>query len=116
MSTARQNYIATLLPASALRPHGKVLVAGGDTGTSGSIFAFGAPLASAELYDPDTGLFSVTGSMSAARILHAATLLTNGTLLVSGGGDPVKRAGLARAELYSPPSSVPTPVLLSLAG
>jgi uncharacterized protein (TIGR03437 family) len=47
---------------------------------------------------------------------HTATLLANGTLLVSGGSDPVKRAGLASAELYNPPSSVPTPVLLSLSG
>jgi hypothetical protein len=67
MSTARQLHTATLLPASTLRPHGKVLVAGGIAG--------GGAFASAELYDPDTGLFSPTGSMSIGRQLFTATLL-----------------------------------------
>src|SRR5256885_11811850 len=41
-----------------LLPNGKVLIAGGS-----STGAFSTPLASAELYDPATGTFSLTGSM-----------------------------------------------------
>ena len=52
---------------------------------------------SAELYDPVTGTWSVTGSLNIARYLHTATLLQNGKVLVAGGAD-----GDNRAELYDP--------------
>ena len=57
-------------------------------------------MASAELYDPATGTFTVTGSMTAARIAHTATLLNNGMGLIAGG----ESAGsfVASAELYDP--------------
>ena len=45
-----------------LLPNGKVLVAGGVINISP-----GTPLSSAELYDPTTGTWSVTGSMNTAR-------------------------------------------------
>jgi large repetitive protein len=70
----------------------KVLVAGGS-GPAGV-------LASAELYDPATGRWTVTGSMHTARQDQAATLLANGKVLVAGGSGP---AGLlASAELFDP--------------
>ena len=62
MSTARYSHTATLLP------NGKVLVAGGF---SGSVL-----LVSAELYDPATGLFSSTGSMSTGREGHTSECAT----------------------------------------
>jgi hypothetical protein len=82
MSTARDGQTATSLP------DGKVLVAGGQGPSS--------VLASAELYDPETGTWSATGSMHTARFEHTATL-ENKKVLVAGGQGP-----LASAELYDP--------------
>jgi Galactose oxidase, central domain len=89
LSTARYSSSATLLA------NGKVLVAGGATGESG----FGQ-VASAELYDPATGAWTFTGSMSFARSLHTATLLRNGQVLVAGGLS--NQVPLQSAELYNP--------------
>jgi hypothetical protein len=72
---------------------GRVLVVGG-AGLSGI-------LASAELYDPQAGSWSLTGPLHTARRFHTATLLPNGTVLVAGGSDTTNR-GLASAELYNP--------------
>jgi hypothetical protein len=73
-----------------LLPNGKVLMAGGFNATE---------LASAELYDPASGTWAVTGSLNNARFIHTATLLPNGKVLVAGGfgsnGFPI-----ASAELY----------------
>ena len=59
------------------------------------------PLSSAELYNPATGKWAATGSMTTAREDHTATLLNNGQVLVTGG---VNTAGatLTSAELYNP--------------
>src|SRR5436190_625278 len=72
--TARYWHTASLLQ------NGKVLVAAGSD--EGDLFT---ALASAELYDPDTGTWSKTASLSDPRVLHSATLLQNGKVLVAGG-------------------------------
>src|SRR5215472_2679023 len=88
MTTAREHFAATLLPG------GKVLMAGGQTVTGGS-------LASAELYNPMTRSFSATGSLNTARSEPAAALLPDGKVLVTGGlADTF--AALSSAELYNP--------------
>ena len=57
-------------------------------------------LASAELYNPATGTFTATGSMTTARYCHTATLLNNGMVLIAGGANST--GALASAELYDP--------------
>ncbi len=95
LSVARYNHTATLLP------NGKVLVAGGQ----GNLTSTGAYVdyASAELYDPATGIFSATGSLSTPRLTHAATLLSDGTVLVTGGYNHMNGdTYLASVEVYDP--------------
>jgi hypothetical protein len=66
------------LHTATLLPNGKVLVAGGFNSVSGF-------LASAELYDPASGTWTTTDSLTMARDSHTATLLPNGKVLVAGG-------------------------------
>lgn len=88
---------------AALLPDGKVLIAGGSTCNSSDRCL----LASAEPYDPSTGVFTATGNMTVARWGYTATLLNNGKVLIAGGydarpgnRDPFTQA--ASAELYDP--------------
>jgi len=94
MAAARSKFTATLLNSS------KVLVAGGFSGS--------ASLATAELFDPNSGSFAPTGSMGAARFAHTATLLSDGKVLVTGGED-VNGNFLATAELFDPASGISSP-------
>lgn len=58
-------------------------------------------LGSAELYNPATGNWTLTGSMTVPRVKHDAVLLQNGLVLVAGGYS--QRSGsLASAELHDP--------------
>jgi Tol biopolymer transport system component len=84
--------------SATLLRDGRVLVAGGFGG-SGEVSS--SLLASAELYDPATGSWTATGSMSAPRYGHTATMLPDGKVLVAGGAD-TRVLGIASAELYDP--------------
>jgi large repetitive protein len=81
------------LHTATLLPNGKVLVAGGYGGQ------FNQALASAELYDPASGTWTPTSSLSVARGGHTATLLPDGKALVAGGQNDTN-GFLASAELY----------------
>jgi Galactose oxidase, central domain/Kelch motif len=92
MHTARFLHTATLLQ------NGQVLVAGGLCSYQcGDLIT----LAKAELYNPSTGTWTETGSMSTPRSSHVATLLKNGEVLVTGGNN---NGGIVlhSAELYNP--------------
>jgi hypothetical protein len=91
------NHTATLLPT------GKLLAAGGDIdiGSIGGISL--VPVAFAELYDPATGLWTTTSSMHFVHDYHTATLLTNGLVLIAGGGSNFGSSTNC-AELYQPSS------------
>ena len=90
LHAAREIHTATLLP------NGKVLVVGGFNDNNGASI-----LASAELYDPASGTWTLTGSLNTARAYHTATLLPNGKVLVAGGIGP-DVFGHSIAELYDP--------------
>ena len=101
MDTARESATATLLP------NGRVLVAGGlDLDLIGNPIV----LASAELFDPATGTWTLTGSLNVARFDHTATLLPSGQVLVAGGATfSPGRDALASAELFNPATGTWTP-------
>lgn len=86
MSFARRMHQATRLA------NGKVLITGGINGTG--------TLATAELFNPATGIFTRTGNMRIARASHTATLLANGQVLITGGTNST--GTLATAELFNP--------------
>ena len=105
--------------AAVLLPEGKVLIAGESPDVPCGMIMIGFPSTGtcpgyAELYDSVTGTFS--GPMvSLAEEGHAATLLPDGTVLLSGG---FRCCGItiAGAEIYHPAVPRPSPVLLSLSG
>ena len=63
---------------------------------------FGMP--TAELYDPSTGSWSVTGNMGRIRVGQTATPLSDGTVLVAGGNSHGGSKTTASAEVYDPSS------------
>jgi hypothetical protein len=87
MTSTRQRHTATMLS------DGTVLMAGGSEFDANVDI-----LSAAELFDPNSGTFIGTGGLLTPRIVHTATLLKDGTVLVTGG---LNGAGtLATAELY----------------
>jgi hypothetical protein len=55
----------------------------------------------AEIYDPSTGTFTVTGHMTTTRLNETASLLPDGNVLIAGGFDG-ESDPLWTAELYDP--------------
>jgi hypothetical protein len=86
MTAVRSFHTATSLGS------GKVLMAGGTNGGGNT----------AELFDPGSGTFAVTGSMSIPRYSHTAAALPSGLVLIAGGENTAAAAATASAELYDP--------------
>jgi len=100
MLMARASHTATLLNS------GKVLIAGG---VEGALPAASTVLSEAELYDPAAGTFSqTTGSLATAREGHAASLLSSGKVLLTGGLDGSGNA-IPTGEVFDPASESFTP-------
>jgi hypothetical protein len=58
---------------------------------------------SAEIFDPATGAFTLTGALNQGRYGHTATLLSDGTVLVVGGFIEQNATQIAAtAEIYNP--------------
>jgi hypothetical protein len=93
---ARSWHTATLLLG------GQVLIAGGSFDSAGH-----PSHASAELYEPHTGMLTEAAKPHIARFSHTATLLQNGKVLIAGGleqGGGVQNV-VNSAELYDPGTS-----------
>jgi len=76
------------LQAAALLNDGRVLITGGAD-------EMGDTAQTAEIYDPSSGMFTLTGNMNSPRSGHTATTLKSGNVLIIGGGS-------ATAELFDP--------------
>jgi len=108
MKATRARHSATLIATGPLA--GNVLIAGGTSDESGG------DVASAELYDPATGQFMPTGTMSTPRENHSATWLSPsvvsgslaGNVLVAGGDDA--NAPSDSAEVFNPQTAAFSPV------
>jgi hypothetical protein len=106
MSTTRGGRLNQMAPL----PGGKFLVAGGTNGRCDTAWS------SAEIFDPSTGTWSLTGSMSVARSDPSVIALAGGQVLVVGGYDQlsgdcstVMAEALTSAEIYDPASGSFTP-------
>lgn len=56
----------------------------------------------AEIYEPVTGEFSITGSLVAEHVYHTAVLLEDGRVLIIGGRDVAVDTSQATCEIYDP--------------
>jgi len=90
LNTSRLEHTSTMLM------NGNILIAGGNNVTANATTV----LSSAEVYNPATGKWTTTGSMSVARVGHSSTLLTSGKVLTASGGDV--NNDWTSAELYQP--------------
>jgi N-acetylneuraminic acid mutarotase len=105
LKVGRAAHTATLFSDPTQPLYKKVLVVGG---TGGNVLASEgvsadpqSVLASAELYDPNTGLWTTSAPLNIPRFSHTATLLQNGKILVTGGFD-LNDQPIAQSELYDP--------------
>ncbi len=105
LNTGRYGHYGLVLTTGPNAGH--LLIAGGSDGN-------GAPIASAELYDPTAGTFSCIGGstsgacnsvMSAGRAGASATMLNDGRILFAGGISGSTATGytsIGSAEIYDP--------------
>lgn len=99
---------------TASRLHdGRVLVAGGyRVGSNDTVVASGA-----ELYDPSSGRWRRTGSLTAGRAYHTATVLPNGSVLVAGGyGFGANASAILDTEVFEAAGTVATAIGAAFTG
>ncbi len=109
-ATGKWTLIGNLNPAglfdyqAVLLSDGQVLVAGGSTLGSGGNYTNGAAL-----FNPSTGTWTPTGSLSIGRNGFALILLPNGNVLAAGGDVSPGAGQISTAELYDPATGAWTP-------
>ena len=98
MSYARSSHTAASLP------DGRVLIVGGNR-VSGSLSGM---TPTAEIYDPATGNFTLTGALATARAEQATATLADGRILVVGGLSWADGTTLTlnSGEIYDPAGAV----------
>jgi hypothetical protein len=93
--------------AAVLLKNGTVLITGGSSGSEST----SAVLQSTEIYDPKSAASILVGDMTAKRYKHAATLLEDGRVLITGGSDDRDWHGVYdTAEIFDPAKRTFTPV------
>ncbi|MGO9060125.1 MAG: kelch repeat-containing protein [Candidatus Binataceae bacterium] len=96
--------IARKAATATLLPNGGILVAGG-------IGLFGSPMATAEVYNPATGLSAATANnMNSVRAFATATLLPNGKVLIAGGYGTSEASPNNSVDIYDPATNEFAPV------
>jgi hypothetical protein len=96
MAFPRRHLNATILP------DGKVLVTGGTSGTGFS--DEGRAVRAAELWDPNTGVWTMVASNAVPRVYHSTSLLLkDGRVLHTGSGDASGAVDHFNGEIFSPP-------------
>ncbi|MBK7705802.1 MAG: hypothetical protein IPJ30_08460 [Acidobacteria bacterium] len=101
MNLVRESHTTTLLN------DGRVLITGGHRGRRSAIVIY----TEAEIYDPRTGKFSVTGNLGIRRHKHDAALLADGRVLIVGGSDERdSRGAYSSVEIFDPKTSRFSPV------
>jgi glyoxylase-like metal-dependent hydrolase (beta-lactamase superfamily II) len=93
MSVARESHVAVRLL------DGRVLIVGGHRDRREEIKLH----ASAETYDPNSGVFNRVGDMRVRRHKHDAVLLSDGRVLITGGSDERDSRGVYdSSEFFDP--------------
>lgn len=107
MIESRYYHTATLLA------DGRILVTGGNKVLTGN-GSVATPLKTAEIYNPATNVWTQVASMSIERVLHSATALPDGRVLVAGGSgigstNSSANSVTATVEIFDPQTGLWTP-------
>ena len=95
---------ARTLAGAAVLQNGTVLVVGGTSSTTGT----GTPVATAEVYNPSSNVWSATATGAPAVSDSVVLTLSNGDVLVAGGISGTGSSGnaTAAASIYNPTTNV----------
>jgi|GEM_PF-5709979 len=98
-----QMHYSRFAPGVIKLKDGRVLVFGGQQDTHSADFRIGEkrPMR-AEIYDPKTGQYSLTGDVAVGRVDYGYDLLKDGRVIIAGGQIGMKT--LSEIEVYDPKS------------